>query len=231
MISKSKRYRQTLTVAGEGGPYELKEAIDRVRKVATAKFDETIEMVFRLGIDPKKTEQLVRGAVVLPHGLGKKIRVLVFAKGNLADDATKAGADFVGFEDLIDKISKGWMDFDAVVAAPDTMKEVGKLGKTLGTKGLMPTPKRGTVTNEIAKAVKEAKAGRVEFRVDKTGNTHCVIGKKSFSVEQLFENGKALVDAIVRARPSTIKGALVRRCFLAPTMGPSVSVDVRGFEG
>lgn len=228
MAKTSKRYKAALEAAGTQTELGLKNAIEFVKnKLATAKFDETVELSFCLGVDARKSDQIVRGAVVLPHGIGKDVTVLVFAKGALADQAKEAGADYVGFDDLIEKISKGWFEFDAVIAAPDTMKDVGKLGKALGTKGLMPTPKKGTVTNEIAKAVQEAKAGRVEYRVDKTGNLHCIIGKKSFDAEKLYENAKTIVDSVIRAKPAVLKGTYIKKCSVCSSMGPSVVIDVK----
>ena len=208
--------------------YSLEEAVKLVPEIAPAKFDEVVDLAVRLGVDPKQSEQMVRGTVVLPNGTGKKVRVLVFAKGEKEKEAKDAGADFVGGEDLIEKISKGWLDFDSVVATPDMMGAVGKLGKILGPRGLMPNPKIGTVTFDITKAVKEIKAGKVEFKVDKSGNVHASIGKVSFGVQKLKENLLALLDGIIKAKPSTSKGIYLRSITLATTMGPGVKIDTTG---
>ena len=208
--------------------YSLEEAVKLVPETATAKFDEVVDLAVRLGVDPKQPEQMVRGTVVLPNGTGKKVRVLVFAKGEKEKEAKDAGADFVGGEDVIEKVSKGWLDFDSVVATPDMMGAVGKLGKILGPRGLMPNPKIGTVTFDITKAVKEIKAGKVEFKVDKSGNVHASIGKVSFGVQKLKENLLALLDGIIKAKPSTSKGIYLRSITLATTMGPGVKIDTIG---
>jgi len=208
--------------------YSLEEAVKLVPETATAKFDEVVDLAVRLGVDPKQPEQMVRGTVVLPNGTGKKVRVLVFAKGEKEKEAKDAGADFVGGEDVIEKVSKGWLDFDSVVATPDMMGAVGKLGKILGPRGLMPNPKIGTVTFDITKAVKEIKAGKVEFKVDKSGNVHASIGKVSFGVQKLKENLVALLDGIIKAKPSTSKGIYLRSITVATTMGPGVKIDTTG---
>ena len=208
--------------------YSLEEAVKLVPEIAPAKFDEVVDLAVRLGVDPKQSEQMVRGTVVLPNGTGKKVRVLVFAKGEKEKEAKDAGADFVGGEDLIEKVSKGWLDFDSVVATPDMMGAVGKLGKILGPRGLMPNPKIGTVTFDITKAVKEIKAGKVEFKVDKSGNVHASIGKVSFGVQKLKENLLALLDGIIKAKPSTSKGIYLRSITVATTMGPGVKIDTTG---
>ena len=208
--------------------YSLEEAVKLVPEIAPAKFDEVVDLAVRLGVGPKQSEQMVRGTVVLPNGTGKKVRVLVFAKGEKEKEAKDAGADFVGGEDLIEKVSKGWLDFDSVVATPDMMGAVGKLGKILGPRGLMPNPKIGTVTFDITKAVKEIKAGKVEFKVDKSGNVHASIGKVSFGVQKLKENLLALLDGIIKAKPSTSKGIYLRSITLATTMGPGVKIDTIG---
>jgi len=208
--------------------YSLEEAVKLVPETATAKFDEVVDLAVRLGVDPKQPEQMVRGTVVLPNGTGKKVRVLVFAKGEKEKEAKDAGADFVGGEDIIEKVSKGWLDFDSVVATPDMMGAVGKLGKILGPRGLMPNPKIGTVTFDITKAVKEIKAGKVEFKVDKSGNVHASIGKVSFGVQKLKENLLALLDGIIKAKPSTSKGIYLRSITVATTMGPGVKIDTTG---
>jgi large subunit ribosomal protein L1 len=206
-------------------PLQLQEAIPLVQKVRYAKFDETIEIAMRLGVNPKHADQMVRGTVVLPHGLGRNTRVLVIATGEKQKEAQDAGADVVGGEDMVKKIQGGWMDFEAVVATPDMMRAVGKLGKVLGPRGLMPNPKIGTVTFEVAKAVKEIKAGKVEFRVDKSGIIHAPIGKSSFASEQLIENAEALVTSVVKAKPSAVKGKYLKSVTVSSTMGPGVKVD------
>lgn len=205
--------------------YGLEEGIALVPETKCAKFDETVEVSGRLGVNPKHPEQMVRGTVVLPNGTGKTVKVLVFAKGEKETEAKEAGADFVGAEDLFEKIKKGWLDFDSVVATPDIMGEVGKLGKILGPRGLMPNPKLGTVTFDVGRAVKELKAGKVEFRVDKAGNIHVPVGKVSFGVEKLKENFIALMDALVKAKPSASKGAYLKSLFLSTTMGPSIKLN------
>jgi large subunit ribosomal protein L1 len=205
--------------------YSLEEAIPLLQKVKFTKFDETVEMALRLGVDPKHADQMVRGTVVLPHGLGKSKRVLVIANPDKQREAQEATADFVGGEELVEKIQGGWLDYDAVVATPDMMRAVGRLGKVLGPRGLMPNPKTGTVTNDIAKAVKEIKAGKVEFRVDKTGIIHAPIGKISFSSDNLLANAHALVDSVVKAKPSAAKGKYLKSVTVTSTMGPGVSID------
>jgi large subunit ribosomal protein L1 len=206
-------------------PHTIEDAIPLMQKVKFAKFDETVEIALRLGVDPKHADQMVRGTVVLPHGLGKTKRVLAIAGGDKQKDALDAGADFVGGEEVVDKIQGGWMDFDAVVATPDMMRAVGKLGKVLGPRGLMPNPKTGTVTPDIARAVREIKAGKVEFRVDKTGIVHAPIGKASFPTQNLVENAHALVDSVVRAKPSAAKGKYLKSVTLSSTMGPGIVID------
>ena len=205
--------------------YSIEDAIPLVQKVKFAKFDETVDMSLRLGVDPKHADQMVRGTVVLPHGLGKSKRVLAIAGGEKQKEAQEAGADVVGGEEMVEKIQGGFMDFDAVVATPDMMRAVGKLGKVLGPRGLMPNPKTGTVTVEIAKAVKEIKAGKVEFRVDKTGFIHAPVGKISFASDSLVANAHALVDSIVKAKPAAAKGKFLRSVTLSSTMGPGVRID------
>jgi len=206
-------------------PLQLEEAIPLVQKVRYAKFDETIEIAMRLGVNPKHADQMVRGTVVLPHGLGRDTRVLVIATGEKQKEAQDAGADVVGGEDMVEKIQGGWMDFEAVVATPDMMRAVGKLGKVLGPRGLMPNPKIGTVTFEVGKAVKEIKAGKVEFRVDKSGIIHAPIGKSSFASEQHIENAQAQVTSVVKAKPSAAKGKYLKSVTVSSTMGPGVKVD------
>src|SRR5262245_11408673 len=210
--------------------YTLEEAIPLVRRVKPSKFDETMEIAFLLGVDPKHADQMVRGTVVLPHGTGKSKRVLAIASGEKIAEAERAGADFAGGLELVQKIQEGWTDFDAVVATPDTMKEVGKLGKILGPKGLMPNPKVGTVTFEVAKAIQEIKAGKVEFRVDKTSIVHSVFGKSSFDEQKLVENARTLVAAILRAKPPTAKGRYLRRVTISSTMGPGIPLDTTSLE-
>jgi large subunit ribosomal protein L1 len=205
--------------------YSIEEAIPLIQKVKYAKFDETVEMAMRLGVDPKHADQMVRGTVVLPHGLGKSKKVLVIAGADKQKDATDAGADHVGGEEIVEKITGGWMDFDAVVATPDMMRAVGKLGKVLGPRGLMPNPKTGTVTPNVAQAIKEIKAGKVEFRVDKTGIIHAPLGKTSFSTENLIANAHALVDSVVKAKPSAAKGRYLKSVTVSSTMGPGITID------
>ena len=206
-------------------PYTLEEAIPLVQKLKFTKFDETVEMALRLGVDPKHADQMVRGTVVLPHGLGKTKRVLVIANPEKQKEASEAGADHVGGDEVVDKIQGGWMDYDAVVATPDMMRSVGKLGKVLGPRGLMPNPKTGTVTTDIAKAVREIKAGKVEFRVDKTGIVHAPVGKTSFGTANLLANAHALVDAVIKAKPSAAKGKYLKSVTVSSTMGPGVRID------
>jgi large subunit ribosomal protein L1 len=210
--------------------YTLKSAVEVLTKFPKAKFNETIDLAFRLGVDPKQSDQLVRGTVPLPHGSGKTVRVLVFAKSGAAADAARAaGAEHVGFEDLIKKCQEGWADFDVAVATPEAMSEVRKLGKVLGPRGLMPNPKTGTVTDDTAKAVKEVKAGRVEYKVDKTGNIHVPVGKASFTADQIAENARAVIEAVVKARPASVKGTFVQSCTLSATMSPPVHLDPKEF--
>ena len=211
-------------------PLTLEEAVPLVQKVKYTKFDETVEMAMRLGVDPKHADQMVRGTVVLPHGLGKSKKVLAIAGGEKQKEAQEAGADHVGGEELVEKIQGGWMDFEAVVATPDMMKGVGRLGKVLGPRGLMPNPKTGTVTFEIGKAIREIKAGKVEFRVDKTGIVHAPVGKTSFSTENLVANAHALVDSIVKARPAVAKGKYLKSVTLSSTMGPGIRIDTTAVE-
>ena len=211
-------------------PYSLEEAVPLVQKMKFAKFDETIELHLRLGVDPKHADQMVRGTVVLPNGLGKSKRVPVIAGPDKYKEAEEAGADFVGGEDMVQKIQGGWLDFDAVIATPDMMRSVGRLGKVLGPRGLMPNPKTGTVTMEVGKAVREVKAGKVEFRVDKTGIIHAPVGKSSFEAPKLVENALTLIQAVVRAKPAAAKGKYVRSATICSTMGPGVSLDVTPFN-
>ena len=220
-----KKYEAAKAKIDSAKTYELTEGFDLVPETKCAKFDETVEISGRLGVAPKHPEQMVRGTVVLPHGTGKTVRVLVFAKGEKEVEAKDAGADFIGAEDMIEKVTKGWLDFDAIVATPDMMGAVGKLGKVLGPRGLMPNPKLGTVTFDVRKAVSDLKAGKVEFRVDKQGNIHVPVGKASFGGQKLRENFLSLMDAIVKAKPASSKGAYVRSLFVSTTMGPSIRLD------
>ena len=224
----SQRYRKALEQVDKNKSYPLAQAVQVLTKFPKAKFNETVDLAFRLGVDPKQSDQMVRGTVPLPHGSGKVVRVLVFAKaGSSADAAKAAGAEFVGFEDLVKKCQEGWADFDVAVATPEAMSEVRKLGKVLGPRGLMPNPKTGTVTDDTAKAVREVKAGRVEFKVDKAANVHVPIGKASFSQQQIQENAASVIEAVLRAKPSSAKGQYVVSCTLSTTMSPPVRVDLR----
>jgi len=225
-MKHGKRYRKAMDeVGGSRTATDLAQAVSMLKKLATAKFDETIEVSANLGVDPRHADQQVRGTVVLPHGTGRSVKVLVIAKGDKAKEAETAGADLVGAEDMVAKIQEGWFDFDKVVATPDMMGQVGKLGKILGPRGLMPNPKTGTVTVDIAKAVKEIKAGKVEFRVDKTGIVHAPVGKTSFSPQNLIDNATALLDSIVKAKPSAAKGKYLRSITVSSTMGPGIRID------
>jgi len=224
MAYQGKRYATARTNVPAGVKFGPEEAVKLVKSLATAKFDETVEVATRLGVDPRKADQLVRGTVVLPHGTGKAVRVLVIAQGEKEAEATAAGADYVGVE-YVEKIKGGWLDFDVCVVTPDLMGKVGPLGRVLGPRGLMPTPKSGTVTFDIGRAVKEIKAGKIEFKVDKTGNVHAPIGKASFTEEQLKENLGAFMDQIVRAKPSAAKGTYLRSVTVSSTMGPGVAID------
>jgi large subunit ribosomal protein L1 len=206
--------------------YSLEEAVAKVKELAYTKFDETVDLAFNLGVDPRKSDQMVRGTVVLPHGTGKSVRVLVFAKGEKEKEAREAGADYVGAEDIVEKITKGWLDFDKVVATPDIMGVVGRLGKILGPRGLMPNPKLGTVTFDVGKAVKEIKAGKVEYKAEKAGVVHVPIGKVSFDPQKLVENARAIIDSVGRAKPSTSKGKYLRKLSISSTMGPGLKIDV-----
>jgi len=228
--SQGKKYKAASEQL-ERRPYVLEEALPLVQKVKFAKFDETVELHMRLGVDPKHADQMVRGTVVLPNGLGKNKRVLVIASGEKQREAQEAGADFIGGEDMVAKIQQeGWTDYDAVVATPDMMRSVGKLGKILGPRGLMPNPKTGTVTMEVARAVREVKAGKVEFRVDKTGVLHVPLGKVSFEQDKLLENAQALIQAVLRAKPAAAKGKYVKSATVCSTMGPGVPLDVTAFN-
>lgn len=220
-----KKYEAAKTKVEEGKTYDVESGFKVLPQTVAAKFDETVELSGRLGVDPKHPEQMVRGTVVLPHGIGKKVRVLAFAKGEKAKEALDAGADYVGAEELIEKVGKGWLDFDSIVATPDIMGAVGKLGKLLGPRGLMPNPKLGTVTFDVKKAVTDLRAGKVEFRVDKQGNIHVPVGRASFGGQKLKENFLALIEAIVKAKPSSSKGTYLRSLFVCTTMGPSIRLD------
>lgn len=224
MGRRGKHYRQAIEKA-ETEPLQLNDAIEKAREVSYAKFDETLEIAMRLGVDPKHADQMVRGTVILPHGTGKSVRILVFASGEKIKEAEDAGADHVGGDELAKKVEGGWLDFDAVVATPDMMRVVGRLGRILGPRGLMPNPKTGTVTPEVTKAIEDIKAGKVEFRVDKTGIIHAPVGKLSFAPEQLVENAQAFVAAVLRAKPSAAKGRYVKTVHLSSTMGPGIPVD------
>jgi large subunit ribosomal protein L1 len=226
----SKKYEDALKLVDREKSYGVTEAVELVKQTATAGFDETIELAARLGVDPKKADQQIRGAVVLPHGTGKTQSVIVFAKGEKAKEAEEAGADFVGEEDLINKVSQGWMDFDVVVATPDMMAQVGKLGRVLGPRGLMPNPKTGTVTFDVTKAVEEIKAGKVEYRVDKTGNLHVPLGKASFETAKLEENFRTMLETIAKVKPAAAKGTYIRNLAVAATMGPGVKVSTNEFK-
>ena len=225
MAKKGKKFIAASAQVDVLKAYPAVEAIELLKKVSFEKFDATIEFAIRLNLDPRKAEQNLRGAVVLPHGTGKTKTVLVFAKGDKAKEAEAAGADFVGEQDLVDKVLKGWFGFDTVVATPDMMSQVGKLGRTLGPKGLMPNPKTGTVTMDVAKAIKEIKAGKVEYRVDKIGNIHVSIGKVSFEAEKILDNLKTIFETIYRLRPATVKGVYIENLSIASTMGPGIKVD------
>jgi len=221
----TKRVKAAQALFDQAREHSVEEAVEILKRLPGAKFDETVDLSLRLGVDPKHADQMVRGAVVLPHGIGKTVRVAVFAKGDKEREAREAGADVVGAEDLVEKIQGGWLEFDSAIATPDLMGQVGKLGKTLGPRGLMPNPKLGTVTFDVSRAVREAKAGKVEFRVDKAGNVHVPVGKRSFPHEQLAANALALLEALVRAKPAASKGTYLRSVTLSSTMGPGVKVD------
>ena len=225
-MKHGKKYIDSVKTIDKTKLYEAKEGMDLVVNTSKAKFDETIELHVRLGVDPKQADQQVRGVIVLPNGTGKNVKVLVLAKGEKADIAREAGADFVGAEEMVQKIqTENWFDYDVIITTPDMMGVVGRIGKILGPKGLMPNPKSGTVTMDIAKAVKDTKAGKVEYRLDKNAIIHCPIGKKSFGVEKLIENYDALIDAIIKAKPAAAKGTFVKSVYLSTTMGPGLKLD------
>jgi large subunit ribosomal protein L1 len=226
MAKQSKRYKQAVELVDSNKSYSVDEAVGLLTQFPKTKFDETVDLSFSLGVDPKHADQLVRGTVVLPHGTGKPVRVLVFSQGDKAKEAQGAGADYVGYKDLIDKIKTGWVEFDVAIASPDTMGEVGKLGKILGPKGLMPSPKAGTVTPNVAQAIKEVKAGRIEFKVDKDGNLHMVVGKRSFPNDKLVENVSTAIESVINARPSAVKGQYIKGIALSATMSPGIRLDV-----
>jgi len=226
-MKQSKRYRESAEGIDPEKKYKLKDAVELLKKGKPTKFDQTVDVAIMLGVDPKQSEQMVRGTVSLPHGTGKNVRVVVFAKEADAKAAKEAGANEVGFEDLVEKVNGGWLDFDVAIATPDTMREVGKLGKVLGPKGLMPSPKAGTVTKDVAKAVKEVQAGRIEFKMDKAANVHAIAGKISFSAEQLTENINKLVQSVTQSKPSSSKGQYVKNCSISSSMGPGIKLDLR----
>ncbi len=225
-MKRGKRYKEAAKLVDPHAIYEPAEALGLVVQGATAKFDETVEIHLKMGVDSRRADQQIRGTVILPHGTGKTMRVAVFAKGPAAEEAREAGADFVGAEELADKIQKeGWLDFDVAIATPDMMGVVGRLGKVLGPRGLMPNPKSGTVTTDVGRAVAEAKAGRIEYRLEKQNIIHCAIGKASFGPEKLLDNYDALLDAVIRAKPAAAKGQYIQRCTLTSTMGPGVRTN------
>ena len=224
-MKKGKKYSDSMKLIDRSKQYDPEEAIALVKQTAKAKFDETVEISLRLGVDPRHADQQVRGAVVLPNGTGKTVRVLVFAKGDKAAEATAAGADYVGAEDMVAKIQGGWFDFDVVVATPDMMGTIVRIARLLGPKGLMPNPKSGTVTMDVTKAIQEIKAGKVEYRIDKTAIAHCPIGKISFDNDKLVENMTTLMDAVIKAKPATAKGTYIRSLYMSSTMGPAIKVN------
>jgi large subunit ribosomal protein L1 len=229
MPKHGKKFREASARIPAGSAYPLADAVELVKSLSFAKFDETVDVAVRLGVDPRHADQIVRGTVVLPHGTGKTARVLVMAQGDKAREAEEAGADFVGVE-YVQKIKDGWLDFDVAVATPDLMGQVGQLGRVLGPRGLMPTPKAGTVTFDVGRAVREIKAGKIEYRVDKTGNVHAPVGKVSFSADQLAANVQAFLDTIVRAKPAAAKGIYIKSATISSTMGPGVSLDTAGYR-
>ncbi|MHB2150990.1 50S ribosomal protein L1 [Calditrichota bacterium LG25] len=224
-MKRSKRYRELIAKIDKDKEYSLEEAVKLLKEIATAKFDETVEIAMRLGVDPRHADQMVRGTVVLPHGTGKKVRVLVFAKGEKVQEALDAGADYAGLDEYIEQINKGWLDFDVAVATPDVMSKVGRLGRILGARGLMPNPKSGTVTMDVGKAVKEIKAGKIDFRVDKTGIVHSGVAKVSFDEDKIIDNIKTFVNAVIRLKPASAKGAYLRSIAISSTMSPGIFID------
>lgn len=224
-MKRGRRYLAAMEKVEAGKDYPLEDALTIVKESSKTKFDETVDVAMRLNVDPRHADQMVRGAIALPHGTGKETRVLVLTRGEAQKDAQEAGADYVGADEYIEQIEKGWTDFDVVIATPDIMRDVGKLGRVLGPRGLMPNPKSGTVTFDVGPAVKEVKAGRIEYRVDRNGNLHGPVGKVSFSVEQLTENASTFIDAVMRAKPASAKGQYIRRLTVSSTMGPGVQVD------
>mgnify|MGYP001169992756 CR=1 FL=1 len=231
MSTRGKRYSQTREKIDHASRYDLDEGLKLLKETGRAKFDESVDMAIRLGVNPKHADQMIRGTLVLPHGVGKAVKILVFAKGEKEKEAREAGADLVGAEDLVEKINGGWTDFDKAIATPDLMGIVGKLGKILGPRGLMPNPKVGTVTFDVGRAIKELKAGRVEFKVDKTGIVHTTVGKISFDTEKLKENVLALMDVIVRAKPASSKGTYLKSVAISTTMGPGIKIDPNALRG
>lgn len=226
MAGLSKKQKELQKIVDKNRAYSLEEAVTVLKKAQRAKFDETVELAFKLNADPRQSDQMVRGTVILPHGTGKNVKVLVLCKGEGANDAKLAGADYVGAGEIISKISSGWIDFDVVISAPDMMRDIGKLGRILGPRGLMPNPKTGTVTNDLARAVKEAKAGRIEFKLDKLGNINTGIGKISFEEKAICENAASVVDAINKARPQSVKGKFIKNVSISTTMGPGLKLDL-----
>ncbi len=224
-MKRGRRYLAAMEKVEAGKDYPLADALTIVKESSKTKFDETVDVVMRLNVDPRHAEQMVRGAIALPHGTGKETRVLVLTRGEAQKDAQEAGADYVGADEYIEQIEKGWTDFDVVIATPDIMRDVGKLGRVLGPRGLMPNPKSGTVTFDVGPAVREVKSGRIEYRVDRDGNLHGPVGKVSFSVEQLTENASTFIDAVMRAKPASAKGQYIRRLTISSTMGPGVQVE------
>jgi len=233
MITRGKKYQESAKLRDDAVSYEPQEAVKLIKKTAYAKFDETVEVHMKMGVDPRAADQQVRGVALLPHGLGKSVRICVFAQGDAARKASEAGAEFVGADDIVKKVEEGWTDFDIAISTPDMMGKVGKLGKVLGRKGLMPNPKSGTVVpaEDLPRAISDARKGRVEFRLDRTAIIHVTIGKVSFDENNLYENFTALIDAIVRAKPSGAKGQYIKRVSIASTMGPGVRVDMRTLAG
>jgi len=226
-MSRSRRYGSAAELVDHSRAYSLAEAIELLLKLPRAKFDETVEVAVQLGVDPKKSDQMVRGTVALPHGTGKSVRVIAICQGDQAREALDAGADFVGFKELIEKIQGGWLEFDVMVAAPDTMRELGKLGKLLGPRGLMPSPKSGTVSADVGQAVREVKAGKIKFKIDKNANLHVPIGKASFDAAKLRANGEAALSAVLKAKPSSAKGEYLKSATLSSTMGPGIRLELK----